>query len=315
MEGLTAEEKAVYDRQLRVWGLEAQQRLRRSRVLILGCSGAAFEVAKNLVLAGIGEIMLIDDLRVSESQFQANFLLDEAIGPDEFVAQACIRTLKEMNPMVLVQANNESPGVFLARGGDLCGYGIALCFNLDAGTIGKADEICSGSNLPIMTSNCRGVSGWIFSNPQIHSYVVEEFTENDKGETENKIKRCVMKGTPFFEFTKKLSSANPRRRSPLLDVIKVCLRFEMENGVPVNENCLDKLRNSIEIQGLRNTTETLTVLNSYVLESEGIAPVLAIVGGVLANDVIKILSKKGEPGIQDAFFYSTIDDGGWVGLG
>lgn len=97
-------------------------------------------------------------------------------------------------------------------------------------------------------------------------------------------------------------------------MLAVCLRFETENGAPVNENCLDQLRNSIEKQGLRNTAETLTALNSYVLEPEGIAPVLAIVGGVLANDVIKILSRKGEPGIQDAFFYSTIDDGGWVGL-
>jgi len=95
----------------------------------------------------------------------------------------------------------------------------------------------------------------------------------------------------------------------------VCLQFETENGAPVNENCLDKLRNSIEMQGLRDTSGTITALDSYVLEPEGIAPVLAIVGGVLANDVIKILSQKGEPGIQDGFFYSTIDDGGWVGLG
>lgn len=97
-------------------------------------------------------------------------------------------------------------------------------------------------------------------------------------------------------------------------MLAVCLRFETENGAPVNKKSLDQLRNSIEKQGLRNTAEILTALNSYVLEREGIAPVLAIVGGVLANDVIKILSKKGEPGIQDAFFYSTIDDGGWVGL-
>lgn len=130
-------------------------------------------MAKNLVLAGIGEILLIDDLRVSESQSRENFLIEESTGPDEFVAQACITTLKEMNPMVLAQAQTESPGIFLARGGDLSGYGIVLCFNLDASIIGKADEICSGSNLPIITSNCRGVSGWIFSNPQIHNYVVE----------------------------------------------------------------------------------------------------------------------------------------------
>lgn len=129
-------------------------------------------MAKNLVLAGIGEILLIDDIRVSESQLQVNFLIDGSTGPDDFVAQACIKTLKEMNPMVIVEGKTESPAVFLSRG-DVSDYGIVLCFNLDASVISKADEICSRSNLPILTSNCRGVSGWIFSNPQVHNYVVE----------------------------------------------------------------------------------------------------------------------------------------------
>ena len=44
MAALTAEEAAVYDRQLRVWGVEAQQRMRSSHVLVLGCRGAAIEV-------------------------------------------------------------------------------------------------------------------------------------------------------------------------------------------------------------------------------------------------------------------------------
>ena len=46
MPALTAEEAAVYDRQLRVWGVEAQQRMRSSKVLVLGCRGAAIEVRR-----------------------------------------------------------------------------------------------------------------------------------------------------------------------------------------------------------------------------------------------------------------------------
>jgi len=41
--GLTDEEKKIYDRQLRVWGADVQQRLRASRVLIAGCNGMAAE--------------------------------------------------------------------------------------------------------------------------------------------------------------------------------------------------------------------------------------------------------------------------------
>ncbi len=51
MTALTAEEAAIYDRQLRVWGVEAQQRMRSSKVLVLGCRGAAIEVRPLLPLS------------------------------------------------------------------------------------------------------------------------------------------------------------------------------------------------------------------------------------------------------------------------
>lgn len=41
---LSASEAAVYDRQIRLWGVDAQQRLRDARVLICGMSAAASEV-------------------------------------------------------------------------------------------------------------------------------------------------------------------------------------------------------------------------------------------------------------------------------
>jgi hypothetical protein len=57
-----------------------------------------------------------------------------------------------------------------------------------------------------------------------------------------------------------------------------------------------------------------TALSSYTHESRGIAPVFAILGGILANDIIKIVSKKGDPCIDKLFMYSILDDGGWTGF-
>ncbi|CAM5129083.1 unnamed protein product [Natator depressus] len=45
--GISEEEAAQYDRQIRLWGLEAQRRLRASRVLLVGMKGLGAEVAKN----------------------------------------------------------------------------------------------------------------------------------------------------------------------------------------------------------------------------------------------------------------------------
>ncbi|KAF8916961.1 hypothetical protein CPB85DRAFT_1286946 [Mucidula mucida] len=54
----TEEEQSRYDRQIRLWGIEAQQ----SRA----ASGTATEVIKNIVLAGIGKLVMVDDGDVAE---------------------------------------------------------------------------------------------------------------------------------------------------------------------------------------------------------------------------------------------------------
>lgn len=49
----SAAEAAVYDRQMRLWGVEAQKRLQSSHVLVSGLSALGSELVKNLVLAGL----------------------------------------------------------------------------------------------------------------------------------------------------------------------------------------------------------------------------------------------------------------------
>jgi ubiquitin-like 1-activating enzyme E1 A len=74
---LSEEERAIYDRQLRVWGIDAQRRLREGRVLIVGCSGLAIEIAKNIVLSGVGHLTLLDDQNVKEQHLVANFAIQD----------------------------------------------------------------------------------------------------------------------------------------------------------------------------------------------------------------------------------------------
>ncbi len=78
---LSAQELAVYDRQIRMWGMEAQKRMRNAAVCVLGLDGLAAEVAKNIMLAGIGRLHIIDDCVVSDCDVGSNFLLpEETIG-------------------------------------------------------------------------------------------------------------------------------------------------------------------------------------------------------------------------------------------
>ena len=54
-----------YDRQIRLWGMETQMRMSTTRVLLAGAGGLAAEVAKNLVLAGVGHVTLRDHALVT----------------------------------------------------------------------------------------------------------------------------------------------------------------------------------------------------------------------------------------------------------
>ena len=50
---LTAEQRKIFDRQIRLWGAETQLRIQSCRVLLCGMRAINAEVCKNLVLAGV----------------------------------------------------------------------------------------------------------------------------------------------------------------------------------------------------------------------------------------------------------------------
>ncbi|ELK23996.1 SUMO-activating enzyme subunit 1 [Myotis davidii] len=75
--GISEEEAAQYDRQIRLWGLEAQKRLRASRVLLVGTKGLGAEIAKNLILAGVKGLTMLD-----HEQGQSGGAKTEGSGPE-----------------------------------------------------------------------------------------------------------------------------------------------------------------------------------------------------------------------------------------
>jgi len=50
-----------YDRQLRLWGAAGQRALGNTLVVLIGCSACGTETLKNLVLPGVGSILVVDD--------------------------------------------------------------------------------------------------------------------------------------------------------------------------------------------------------------------------------------------------------------
>ncbi|MCP9264414.1 SUMO-activating enzyme subunit 1 [Dirofilaria immitis] len=104
---ISEDEKAVYDRQIRLWGLETQNRLRNSTVLVAGLSGCGSEVAKNLMLTGLKSLTLLDNKTICADDYCNQFLLqcgDEGKNRAEASRQKC----QLLNPNVELYVDTEN---------------------------------------------------------------------------------------------------------------------------------------------------------------------------------------------------------------
>lgn len=100
---LTSEQKRRYNRHLILdgFGMEAQQRLLQSRVLIVGAGGLGSPASMYLAAAGVGTIGLVDGDFVSSTNLQRQILYNtEDVG--QLKIDVAEKRLRAMNPDVKV---------------------------------------------------------------------------------------------------------------------------------------------------------------------------------------------------------------------
>lgn len=97
-------EAALYDRQIRLWGVDSQKKLRRSNVLVIGLTGLASEIVKNIVLAGINSLVVIDHEKVSHGDSLGNLFTQHAIGQNRALASQ--DNIQLLNPNVSVSCKD-----------------------------------------------------------------------------------------------------------------------------------------------------------------------------------------------------------------
>ena len=121
---LSAEEKKRYNRHILLpeIGEAGQERLKLSRVLIVGTGGLGSPVALYLGAAGVGTIGLIDDDRVDESNLQRQIIHStETLGVPK--VESAARRLKALNPFLKIEEFKER---FTGENGDLIVKGYDL---------------------------------------------------------------------------------------------------------------------------------------------------------------------------------------------
>jgi ubiquitin-activating enzyme E1 C len=95
-EELSIEERKRFDRQLRLPGWN-QNALKDSKALIVGIGGLGTEIAKNLAMAGVGTLILVDLDIIEHSNLNRQILFSDA-EEGEPKAKIAARALKKINP-------------------------------------------------------------------------------------------------------------------------------------------------------------------------------------------------------------------------
>jgi molybdopterin/thiamine biosynthesis adenylyltransferase len=99
---LSPQEIERYDRQIRLLGIEGQEKLKKSSVLVVGIGGLGTVVTTYLAYAGIGRLVLVDDGFVELSNLNRQILYAEGdIGKSK--ASVACKKLQEANSKLVLE--------------------------------------------------------------------------------------------------------------------------------------------------------------------------------------------------------------------
>ncbi|KAL4724908.1 E1 ubiquitin-activating protein aos1 [Fusarium chlamydosporum] len=326
---VSAEEVALYDRQIRLWGMAAQAKIQSANILLITIKALANEIAKNLVLAGVGSLTLLDSATVTEADRGAQFLLpdgEDVIGKNR--AQVASAALKKLNPRVHVHVDEE--GVKTKGPSYFAAYDIVIATDLDPESFNIINTATRLNCKAFYAAGCHGLYGFIFSDLIEHDYVIQRDLGNVATSTGPETRtRSIVDVQTRKEGPKTIESVTKRelystwflasdvavlpteytqskRRlksvTPALSCLRALWEFmQLQNGrVPSNREDL-KMFTQIATQkhkalGLPSETLRPEFLRSFLqnLVSE-ISPVAAILGGQLAQDVINVLGQTQQP--------------------
>jgi molybdopterin/thiamine biosynthesis adenylyltransferase len=100
---LTERELERYDRQIRLFGVEGQNKLKAAKVLVAGVGGLGTAAALYLAAAGVGKLVLVDKDVVELSNLNRQILYTtEDLGKPK--AEVAAKRLNSLNPEISVEA-------------------------------------------------------------------------------------------------------------------------------------------------------------------------------------------------------------------
>ncbi|KAJ6013003.1 hypothetical protein N7499_012395 [Penicillium canescens] len=330
MQSISADEIALYDRQIRLWGVQAQEKIRSANILLISVKALANEVAKNLVLAGIGSLTILDHQDVTEEDLGAQFFITEAQSEGDVIgknrAQVAGPQIHKMNPRVKLNIDTED--VKTKQPNFFAQFDLTIATEQDFLTNTTINAACRLANRPFYAAGLHGFYGYAFADLISHDFVIERAKSNVNTTTQETATRSIISTSTKKENDKAIELVTkreiysplilantsplpeeytrfPRRRkqvTPLLSCLRALWEFEKLLGrrptfTHEDLELFTRLsRDRHQELKLEPVTLEAEFLRTFLqnLGSE-LSPVAAFLGGALAQDVINVLSAREQP--------------------
>nr|GAT50590.1 fumarate reductase flavoprotein subunit [Mycena chlorophos] len=316
---LTEEEVGRLDRQIRVWGFEAQQRMRNATILVLRLKGTATEVIKNIVLSGIGKLVIIDSGNVVEEDLGAGFFFrDEDVGKQR--VNAARERIESLNPLVTVETIDTFPGLE-ALDAVIQTVDLVCVTDWDKESLVRINATCRRLGKPFYAGGTYGVLGYIFCDLLTHEYVAPDNRSLPKDQQKS-IKFSATYPPLADALAHKWTQLTKRQTKEVNPAVVFTIlgiwEYQKRHGnLPADaaaaselQSISDSLLSAADVRKqVLETVPSDLVASSAETAGAEFSPVCAIVGGMLAQDILKTLGARDAP-IANFFVFDGTTGGG-----
>ncbi|KAJ2081530.1 E1 ubiquitin-activating protein aos1 [Coemansia sp. RSA 988] len=196
MSGISKEEVALYDRQIRLWGMEAQNRLRTASLCFIGVKAVTLEACKNLVLAGVGHITISDGDTITEEDLEVQYYFQaEDLGKakDKVLAER----LRILNPLVDIQVNSK----LSYKDAKLDKFDVVVAIGGRQCSPVQLNGICrTEKSTRFVAADSFGVFGYIFADClDKHEYMEEVKSVGEASNSESKYHKLIAAYKPLSQ--------------------------------------------------------------------------------------------------------------------
>ncbi|KAF7299146.1 Quinate utilization pathway activator [Mycena indigotica] len=313
--------------------------MRNATILVVRLKGTATEVIKNIVLAGIGKLVIMDSEDVVEEDLGSGFFFrDEDVGKKRVLAAR--ERIESLNPSVTIETIATFPA-----GEELDAIvqtvDLVCVTDWDKEGLLKFNATCRRLAKPLYAGGTYGILGYIFCDLLAHEYVAplviflfasapfsqHGFASHDRSvpkDAQKNIKYTVAYPTLTEALTHKWTQLTKRQTKEVnpaaVFTILGLWEYQKRHGrLPAGAAA------ATELQSLSDSLLSAADVRKQVLESvpseliqslsdtatAEFSPVCAIVGGMLAQDILKTLAAR-DPPIANFFTFDGNTGAGTV---